>query len=107
MEDWLVWAIPRYEVFIAAHPDHSPSVSRFGDEGHYEVGNIEIIAERENKLRQKSPSALRPDGTKICGRCHESKMVEHFSKRAANKDGFDYWCRDCKKVQNKLYRTDQ
>lgn len=48
LEEWLEWSIPRYEEFIRSNPNISPSVSRFEDQGHYEINNLEIISRDAN-----------------------------------------------------------
>ena len=55
LEEWLNWAIPKYEKFITDYPDTSPNVSRFGDQGHYEVDNIEITSFKVNRDALKTP----------------------------------------------------
>src|SRR6266700_2834582 len=60
LEEWLEWAVPKYEQFIIAHPGISPSAARKGDAGHYEVGNIEVISNIENRAQQAMPGQLRP-----------------------------------------------
>lgn len=100
MEEWLAWAVPRYEKFVRDHPNESPSVSRFGDNGDYELTNIEIITFVINRSRQSMPNVLGADGTKICGRCRETKTAEHFVKNASRPDGLAHWCRGCMSAWN-------
>lgn len=39
--------------------------------------------------------------TKICTKCNIEKEIKEFSKKKENKDGLDYWCKDCKKEYDK------
>lgn len=57
-EEWLEWAVPQYEKFVKDFPDQSPNVSRFGDSGHYEIGNLEIICQLENVKKQKRSKTI-------------------------------------------------
>jgi hypothetical protein len=95
LDEWLLWAIPRYEKCIANHPDESPSVSRFGDTGHYEISNLEIIPFKKNRAQQKFPNQLQSDGTKRCSRCFQIKKAAEFPKLSRAFDGLDHWCRKC------------
>lgn len=104
-DEWLEWAVPRYEDFIKKNPSISPNVSRFGDKGHYEIGNIEIISGAENKARQQYVGSIRLNGLKNCARCKEWKSESSFGKRTKASDGLDHWCRSCCRKHNRLYRA--
>lgn len=106
LDQWLDWSVPRYAEFIRENPDISPSVSRFGDAGHYEIGNLEIISFAENRSRQKRDTTyrLRSDGTKLCSKCQEVFAQERFQRYARNPDGLNNWCRACVKIANASYR---
>lgn len=97
LEEWMTWAVPRYEEFNLLHSDVSPAVSRYGDMGHYEIGNMEIISQAENASRQKRDTTylLRPDGNKLCSKCLAVHSKEKFSKASRNRDGLATWCRQC------------
>lgn len=95
LDEWLEWAIPRYESFIEATPDKSPCVSRYKDSGHYEIGNIEIISTEENRERQKAILLLQEDNSKLCSRCREVKLGGDFSKNKTRPDGLAHWCKEC------------
>lgn len=104
--EWLDWAVPRYAAFIQENPFVSPSVSRFGDAGHYEVNNLEIISFAENRARQKRDMTyrLRADGTKLCSGCENVFAQCQFGRRSRNPDGLDIQCRACVKTKNAAYR---
>lgn len=53
LDEWLDWSVPQYERFIGDHPNESPNVSRIGDAGHYEIGNVRIVSGLQNKREQK------------------------------------------------------
>lgn len=99
MNEFLEWAIPKYEEFIKLNPGLSPSISRFNDEGHYEISNIEIISFKENNARQKRVAMIKPDGTKLCSRCKTVKDSCEFNKSKGRADGFSNECRKCSKIR--------
>ena len=41
--------------------------------------------------------------TKTCSKCKEDKELCLYSKAAKNKDGLNYWCKDCCSIYNKRY----
>lgn len=97
LDEFVAWAVPRYEAFVAEHPDDSPVCSRRGDVGDYEIGNIEIVSFAENRKRQQAPFQLREDGTKMCARCGRVlEAEENFHKNRWRPDGFAHWCKRCK-----------
>ena len=42
--------------------------------------------------------------TKICRKCKEKKDICLFGKTKQNKDGLKSYCKDCRKLESKLYR---
>lgn len=95
-EEWLKWALPKYEKFIEEHPCVSPCAARFGDAGHYEIGNVRIISVEQNRSEMKTEMQLRPDGTKRCSRCRKLlEASENFSKNKFRSDGYATDCKIC------------
>lgn len=47
-DEWLEWSVPEYEKFDQKYPGERPNVARFGDKGHYELGNIELVTAKDN-----------------------------------------------------------
>ena len=39
-EEWIAWALPKYEKFMLENPELVPCVARRGDTGDYCFGNI-------------------------------------------------------------------
>jgi len=52
-DEWLAWALPKYELFITDHPNETPNVARFNDLGHYELTNVELVSATENRNQQQ------------------------------------------------------
>ena len=42
---------------------------------------------------------------KVCTKCNEPKDLMFFTKNINNKDGLEYWCKDCRKEYNKSFLT--
>ncbi len=57
-EEWLAWAVPQYVKFLTENPGAKPSVSRKGDEGHYEIGNVTIVKFQDNLKDQFHPEPV-------------------------------------------------
>lgn len=95
-EEWLTWAVPQYEDFMIQFPNTTPNASRFNDDGHYEINNIHIIPQKDNRNEMKFDCQA-VDGIKICSRCGVDKPISKFNKKRSAADGLDYWCRTCKK----------
>jgi len=105
MEAWLEWSLPHYEKFIAENPGVSPSVSRNGDVGHYEIGNLEIVSLQENRRRQKTKLLVRPNGTKLCCTCRVVQPKENFCKNRTRADGLNHECRSCRAIRVREWRA--
>lgn len=41
--------------------------------------------------------------TKWCSKCKTSKPVSEFNKSKKEKDGLQYWCKDCMRVVNRIH----
>lgn len=87
LNEFLAWAVPEYERFAESNPNETPCVARFGDKGHYEIGNIEIISVAENNARQQHIAPARnTHGTLSsyrycrCDRCREA-MNRYYRER--------------------------
>lgn len=101
LSDFIIWALPKYQEFIGRFPNLSPAISRIGDSGDYEIGNIEIISALENRHRQKAILRVRQDGTKMCVMCRKILIVEgNFSKNRTKPDGLNNECKECKSILN-------
>jgi hypothetical protein len=43
--------------------------------------------------------------TKICRRCENEKKIKLFSKYSNSKDGYDYYCKACRRFLHKVHTT--
>lgn len=105
-EEFMAWAVPRFERWAAEHPDVRPSIDRRKNDGHYELANIRIVALSVNvqkTSRKKSPHA--PRGTAWCsGPCKQFRLKKHFAKCSRLATGVQTQCRDCNREYMRTYR---
>lgn len=96
-EEWLTWALPKYEECIREYPEESPNVARFGDMGHYEIGNIDIVPYSKNRAEQtaRSNSLAKPDGSKKCSSCKAMLTIGDFYASKRMLDGLQKNCKIC------------
>ena len=66
----LRWMDLGYERFEIEHPGDSPNAARFGDQGHYEIGNIHIVPQRVNAAEQ---AWIKPRPCEFCGNLFRPK----------------------------------
>ena len=97
LEEWMEWALPRYERFTRKYPDDIPNVSRKGDKGHYEIGNIRIVSHLVNRADRTIGQMV--NGRKRCSSCKTRKGAEHFNRNRTSKDGYASECRNCRKLK--------
>jgi len=95
-EEFLEWAIPEYELWLAEHPNQTPSIDRADPNGHYEIGNLQILEVQENRRKARHfINDHAPEGTKHCGHCEEFLPLSKFNKSCSSKDGLSNHCRIC------------
>lgn len=44
--------------------------------------------------------------TKICGKCQAEKSVSEFGKNKYNKDGLQYWCKNCRRQYQQNHKKE-
>lgn len=82
LDQWMEWAVPKYDEFLLNNPEGKPSVSRFGDKGHYEIGNIEIIDFKKNLQLQKSIKNMIELKCPFCYKIfHKARNHTHLIKK--------------------------
>ena len=99
LEEWIAWAVPEYERFDREHPGESPNVSRIGDKGNYEIGNVRITTKTANleEYAAHSVGRIKDNGTKLCSGCKNDKPLAMFHKNRLTATGYSYYCKDCTK----------
>lgn len=50
---FLVWAYQRVKNFLYNHPGRTPTPDRIDQDGHYEIGNIRIMDDIDNRTRSR------------------------------------------------------
>jgi hypothetical protein len=104
LDEWLEWAVPEYTNFNKKYPNLSPNVSRKGDKGHYEIGNIDIVPVKVNQDNRKMIGQA-IDGIKRCSTCKKKKKISEFTKKRSCRDGLDNHCKKCKSIRMKEYQS--
>jgi hypothetical protein len=101
-EEFVAWAIPAYTAWFNEHPDVTPALDRIDTAGHYEIGNIRLISQRENILRREySRNVNAPAGMAWCGWCKQYLPVSHFYKSTGTYNGLMGRCKACIAAINK------
>jgi hypothetical protein len=103
LDEWIAWALPKYEEFAVSHPELTPCAARVGDTGHYEIGNIRIVSTKQNRKEMRTILLLRDDGMKLCADCRQDKKVSDFGRNRSRPDGLQTICRQCVAIRNKAY----
>jgi DNA-binding CsgD family transcriptional regulator len=104
--DFIAWAVPEFEKWIAEHPDldqvprwANPTVDRIEGSGHYELGNIRIISRRDNTRNQPTNwNVFAPEGKAWCGACKQYKATSEFNKDSSTFNGLGRRCKPCKRI---------
>lgn len=89
--EFVAWAVPEYERWIAENPGAQPSIDRIDPRGHYELANIRIIDQRLNSALavKQNTNPRRADGSLIwpakglarCGQCKQMLPLSAFTAR--------------------------
>lgn len=101
-EEFLAWAIPAFEQWFREKPGVTPSIDRINSSGHYELGNVQILAYRRNcaKTSRAVNTELLPNH-KQCGRCKQVLPFSSFKPvKPGNTGTFGLygWCIECSRA---------
>jgi hypothetical protein len=98
-EEFLAWAIPAHTRWMCRHPGECPSVDRKNPEGHYEIGNLQILSQPANSAKHREDKNRRaPRGKAWCsGFCKQYLPVACFNKNRSTANGLQPVCRTCSK----------
>lgn len=70
------------------------SVDRIRAEGHYELGNLQVIPGVENAGKDKRKAR---DGECVCRTCQQTKQLTEFVKESRRMNGYSTQCRECER----------
>jgi len=73
----------------------APTVDRIDPNGHYEIGNIQIISSRDNskKVWADNHGVAYGRGYKNCARCKKLRPLTDFNKNKYRNGGLEPYCR--------------
>ena len=90
--EWLMVWIESGKWNQRGRKGHEYMMSRYNDIGHYEVGNVKIITNNENKLKPLSPKTLQKMSEASKGRTHMRGMTRtEETKEKARQSVLKYW----------------
>lgn len=105
MEEWLEWALPKYESLLKDNDQITLNASRFGDQGHYEIGNIEIITQDKNRKNMKTHVEMIP---LICPYCKGSFEKPKRYVKSKIKNGHRIFCsRRCSGISSNVKKREK
>lgn len=95
-EDFLKWALPAYANWMHEHPGETPSLDREHPDGHYEIGNLRILARGVNaRLARNHRNVYAPYAMAWCHSCKEYLLTSMFQKCRTSFNGLQKRCRIC------------
>lgn len=93
---FLGWAVPAYSLWMALHPQQTPSLDRVDPDGNYELGNLQILERGENSRRARNhPNVYAPTGTAWCQRCATYLPKSSFWSNAGQYNKLQARCKTC------------
>ena len=97
-QEFLDWALPKYEQWMKDRPDETPSLDRVDPNGHYEISNLRLLERGENsRLAKNHPNVHAKEGTAWCCRCEQYLDVSQFWRSKSNYNGLQGRCKDCQR----------
>lgn len=103
--EFMVWATAAFDKWFTEFPDIRPSVDREDPDGHYELGNIQVISLSENCKRRRNNHAWRaPENKHWCGGCKDYLDKNKFEKNGHNATGLQDRCKTCRKQDRIKYK---
>lgn len=92
-DEFLLWAVPELEKWIANKPIESVSLDRIREDGHYELSNIQFLTRIENILKQRRYKNVNaPEGKAWCSKCKDYLTLDKFAKDRYNHHGLTNIC---------------
>lgn len=109
-DEFLEWAIPEYEGWMADNPNQTPSLDRIDPSQHYSLGNLRILSRGENtRLARNHKNVHAPSGKAWCGVCRRYLPTNSFWKNSVAFNGKQSRCKTCQAtaVSNSRVRVRQ
>ena len=91
---FLEWCSDAYNVARQKYGQTKLSIDRIDNDGHYELGNLQIIPHSENAKKDK-PNVCAPEGMAWCGRCQIYWPRNCFYKNRNAYNGLASRCKSC------------
>jgi hypothetical protein len=103
-DEFMTWAVPAYTAWVTdGNLIESASVDRKED-GHYAIGNLQIISRVENAKKQKrNKNVHAPAGHAWCPSCVQYKLKCEFYTDKASWNGVSCRCRQCHNQYHRNY----
>jgi hypothetical protein len=111
--EFMAFAVPALVAWLTENPDGRPSLDRCEAAGHYEVGNLRILALGDNaRLRRNNHNVHAPKGQAWCSRCRCYLPRTAFGIAADRPHGLQSYCKACRSAsrprrRNPNHRNDQ
>jgi len=97
--DFLDWAIPEFSVWMRNNALLCPSLDRIDSSGHYELGNLRVIARGENSaLAGNHMNVHAQAGSAWCHVCASYLPVNEFWKSSNSFNGLQHRCKACQSL---------
>ena len=98
-EEFVAWCVPAVTRWWKKNPGGKPSVDRIKDNGHYELGNIRILAAGENSRRRAyNKNSKAPPGKAWCSGHKAYLSINLFSPAPSRPPlGVNNRCKECKR----------
>lgn len=95
-QEYIDWALPAFEKWMAENPGLTPSVDRIRSAGHYEIGNVRILERGQNsRLASGNMNVHAPEGKAWCSLCKRYLDKVNFQRCASAFNGLQKRCRPC------------
>lgn len=95
-DEFLAWAVPRFERWMSEHPDITPSIDRKDPRGHYELSNLRLLSLAENcRQATRNKNIYAPSGMGWCGSCKAYYPLSRFHRDKNSPNGRTGRCKDC------------
>lgn len=93
------WATGALAIWITHMPLKEATIDRINDPGHYELGNLQLITQRDQNLKRECCKNVHAEpGTAWCGGCKKYHPMSEFGKCTAAFNGLQGYCKAYRKA---------